>query len=105
MEASRVKDLRHQAAVGQGDFVPDAELAGRSRQEFLDGSKATGNPVLGPLFLLLLADVDEDDQILEWLDAGRDDLADFAHLGPLQDVLGQQRTLWARLLQVVHDRD
>lgn len=74
MEAASVEHLRYQAAIGQGDLVTDAELPGRGREQFLDGAESSGDPMLGPFLLLLLADVDQHDQVLKWLDAGGDDL-------------------------------
>lgn len=61
VETTGIEHLRYEAAIGQGDFIADAELAGRRRQQLLDGPEATGDPMLSPLLLLLLADVDQHD--------------------------------------------
>lgn len=59
--------------------------------------------MLGPFLLLLLADVNEHDEILEWLNAAGNDFAEFAGLGALVEILRKKRTLRPSFLEVVHD--
>lgn len=80
VEPPRREHLRDQTAVGQRHLVPDAVLPRAGRQQLLDCSESTRYPVLDPLVLAVLSDVDEHHEVLERLDAGRDHLADFSDL-------------------------
>lgn len=100
---SGIEHLRHEAAVGHWDLVTNAVFASRSGQGLLHGTEATCYPVLCPLLLLFLADVDEYNEVLKRLNARANDLNYLANLGPLVYILWQQRTLGTGLLQVVHN--
>lgn len=80
VEPASVEHLWYQAAVGQRDLVADAILPGAGRQEPFDGAEAPVYPVLGPFVLLFLSDVDQDNEVLERLDARCYDFADLTNL-------------------------
>lgn len=86
---SSIENLWHQTTIGHRDLIANAVLSGRSGKDLFDSSETSRYPVLSPFLLLLLADMDQDDQILQWLNARADNLADLTHLGPLMHILRQ----------------
>lgn len=74
VETACVEHLRYEATIGQTDFIANAKLAGRCRQQLLDRTEPARYPVLRPFLLLFLPDVYQHDQILQRLNAGSNDL-------------------------------
>lgn len=103
VESPRVEDLRYEAAVRYGDLIADAVLPGARRQKLLDGPETAVYPVLGPLVLLLLADVDQHDEVLKRLDAGCYHFANFSCLCTFDEIVWHKIPLRSGLLQVMQD--
>lgn len=98
-----IEYLWHQAAVCHWYFVANTIFPSRCGQQLFNRTKTTGDPMLCPFLFLLFTDMNQHNQVLQWLNAGRDHFAYFAYFASFVNILWQQRSLWARLFQIVHN--
>ena len=111
LEAGGIEDLRHQTEVGHGRLVAVAEGAGLAvvANRGLVGLEAGLDPVTRPgesaLLGLpeLLAQILHHPQVLDGMDIGGADQRQGPHAGAVDRILGQQRRLGMRLLEIFQD--
>lgn len=104
MEPSCVEHLRYQAAICQRDIVTDTILSCTCREQLFNSTKSTCDPMLCPFFLLLFANMNQHDQVLQWLNSRCNQFTKFPDFGTLMEILREKwPRLRSRLLQIVHD--
>jgi len=80
-----IVSLRDKGQIGQGDRVTVTVLASRLLEHSLQGLEALHLEMLGPVGLLLIADMDEDTEVRHWLDIHGDSIDQSTHLNNSRD--------------------
>ena len=112
LEARGVEDLRHQAEIGHGRLVAVAVAAGLAvlRDRGLVGVEAGLDPVARPgegallRLVVLVAQIGHHAQVLDGMDVGGRDQRQRPHARAADRILGQQRRIGMRLLEIFQDR-